>query len=107
MVNKYYPNIWDERANQNVEFSSVIAPDDKLGLKAEYINIVDKRIIEKEIYKFTNGSTILDFCCGIGRLSQWNIFKNYKYTGIDQSVKMIEVAERYFGANKNLSFVSY
>ena len=39
MVNKYYPNIWDERANQNVEFSSVIAPDDKLGLKAEYINI--------------------------------------------------------------------
>ena len=98
---------WNEEAKKDTNFSSVISPDDKIGLKAKYVNTINKNCLEPEILKLKSGSTILDFGCGVGRLSQWKAFNKHKYIGIDRSENMVKAAQGYFGSNKNLTFITY
>ena len=98
---------WNDVAKDDVDFSSVVDPGDKSGLKIDYINRIDKKYIETEISKLPESSKILDFGCGSGRLIQWNIFNKHVYSGVDISQNMIDAAKRKFGNNKNMSFTSY
>ena len=107
MKTYYDLSFWDKRAQQDVNFSSVVAPDDKIGLKTKYLNIIHQKYIGKEILELAANSSILDFGCGVGRLSQWDIFKNHFHVGIDRSPRMIEVAKTYFIKSKNVTFNSY
>ena len=107
MLNEYDVNYWNEQAKKDVNFNSVISPDDKIGLKAGYVNAVNKKIVESELQKLKDGANILDFGCGVGRLSLWNIFKKQHYFGVDQSQDMIEIAKKYSEGDKNVSFASY
>ena len=107
MTRVYNVNLWNERAKGDVNFSSVISPNDKIGLKADYVNTINKNCIGPEILKLPSDSRILDFGCGVGRLSQWTLFKDHRYFGIDQSEEMIETSKKYFGSNKYLRFELY
>ena len=107
MARTYNINLWNERAKSDINFSSVISPNDKIGLKTDYVNTIDKNCIGPEILKLASGSKILDFGCGAGRLSQWTLFKDHHYFGIDQSEEMIATSKKYFGINKYLRFDLY
>ena len=86
--------LWNKRARVDINCNSVIAPDDITGLKKEYVDIVNKAAIAPIICSLNSGSNILDFGCGVGRISNWKEFNNLNYYGIDSSPEMIEVAIR-------------
>lgn len=99
--------MWDERAAVDVNFNSVISPSDRSGLKTEYVNRVDRRLIVPELILLPDGAKVLDFGCGVGRLSQWPEFDRLRYFGVDRSEKMIQSAKKYSAHKPNRTLVTY
>jgi SAM-dependent methyltransferase len=80
----------------------MIDPADTKGLKNRYIDIAQKSALEKELdvsYK----DKILDFGCGVGRISTWIADLGTKVIGIDSSLEMIDVAKSH-NLRSNLEF---
>jgi ubiquinone/menaquinone biosynthesis C-methylase UbiE len=86
--------MWDNRAAADVNFNSVISPGDRSGLKSDYVDIINRKLLAPELEALSAGAKVLDFGCGVGRLARWSLFDRLDYTGVDRSQTMIEVAKK-------------
>lgn len=83
-------SLWSDRSCLGAQ--GVMDPADAKGLKNKYIDIAQKRALEKEL-DISSVDRILDFGCGIGRISSWLASFNAEVVGIDSSIEMIEEAK--------------
>lgn len=100
-------NIWQERAKNDENYSSVIDPKDKSGLKAAYAKIVQERAIKTFIKEIKPGEKTLDFGCGTGRILEYDLFLNTDYYGVDISPEMIKNARRKWENRPLTNFYCY
>jgi len=103
-LRKYQPvgQTWDERALKD-DLRAVLDPADTQGIKNEYINIVHKTALSSHLLPNVN-DTILDFGCGIGRLTPFLGGNKAKVVGIDITPSMIEKARKRY---PNQTFINY
>jgi len=99
-VNK--TTFWNERSTHE-GFKAVLDPYDMFGLKNEYIDYLQKKLLIKTVKRF-RGKNILDFGCGVGRMSSWlNGINNNSVIGYDFNQKMVDHAKKL---NPNIKFIS-
>ena len=84
------PN-WDELAALP-GLRGVIDPADLDGAKNQIIDRAHKRAVRRGIGTL-HGKRVLDFGCGIGRLSAWLIEHGAEVHGVDASIPMVELAK--------------
>jgi ubiquinone/menaquinone biosynthesis C-methylase UbiE len=100
-------NIWQERAKKDENYSSVIDPKDKSGLKAAYAKIVQERAMKSFIKEIKPGEKVLDFGCGMGRILEYDLFFNADYYGVDISSGMIKNARQKWKNRPHTNFNVY
>ena len=99
--------IWQDRAKKDENYSSVIDPKDKSGLKAAYMKIAHEGAIKSFIKEIKPGEKILDFGCGMGRILEYDLFQNTDYYGVDISSEMIKNARQKWGNRPHTNFYVY
>lgn len=86
-------NLFDQRAEEHKDYNSVL--DAGKSLNAKHSNILhdyfSKKTIQSKI-NFKKDDVILDYGCGVGRLSKHIHDKVKKVIGVDSSSKMLELA---------------
>ena len=87
---------WDNMAKFGVK-ASVIDPSDTKGYKNQYIVELRNSAILNAL-KHTSNSSILDFGCGTGNLSELLSEHGYKVSGLDISSELLKFAEQRQGA---------
>jgi SAM-dependent methyltransferase len=98
--------IWAEWSSLG-RLQSTIDPDDIKGLKNSYIDLTHKLCLSKE-GRFLAKDKVLDFGCGVGRLSVWVADSGpHEVIGLDATPEMIDKARRQYPAKENLKFFSY
>jgi SAM-dependent methyltransferase len=100
-------DIWQDRAKKDENYSSVIDPRDKSGLKAAYMKIVHEGAIKSFIKEIKPGEKVLDFGCGMGRILEYDLFLNADYYGVDISSEMIKNARQKWGNKPHTNFYVY
>ena len=100
-------DIWQDRAKINENYSSVIDPKDKSGMKAAYMKIVHEGAIKSFIKEIKPGERVLDFGCGVGRILEYDLFLNADYYGIDISSGMIKNARQKWKNRPHTNFYVY
>jgi SAM-dependent methyltransferase len=81
---------WAELAELD-SLASVLDPADRRGRKNRLIDRVHKRALDRAVGN-VSGSTVLDFGCGTGRLSDWLVRNGARVEGVDVTPEMVEVA---------------
>lgn len=82
---------WSERAK--LGFKGVLDPGDGSGRKNLYMDIVGKQALRKYL-GLTGREVVLDFGCGVGRITSWIADGALKVIGLDVSKEMIEKAKK-------------
>jgi SAM-dependent methyltransferase len=100
-------DIWQDRAKKDENYSSVIDPRDKSGLKAAYMKIVHEGAIKSFIKEIKPGEKVLDFGCGMGRILEYDLFLNADYYGVDISSEMIKKARQKWKNRPHTNFYFY
>jgi ubiquinone/menaquinone biosynthesis C-methylase UbiE len=100
-------DIWQERAKKDENYSSVIDPKDKSGMKAAYAKIVQEITIKSFIKEIKPGEKVLDFGCGTGRILEYDLFLNADYYGVDISSGMIKNAKQKWKNRPHTKFYAY
>ncbi len=100
-------DIWQERAKSDENYSSVIDPNDKSGLKAAYMKIVHEKAMKSFIKEISPGEKVLDFGCGIGRILEYDFLLNADYYGVDISPNMIKNARQKWQNRPHTTFYVY
>jgi ubiquinone/menaquinone biosynthesis C-methylase UbiE len=100
-------DIWQDRAKNDENYSSVIDPKDKSGLKAAYMKIVHEGAIKSFIKEIKPGEKVLDFGCGTGRILEYDLFLNADYYGVDISSGMIKNARQKWKNRPHTNFYVY
>jgi len=95
---------WSQRAAKGF-LASGIDPADRRGNKNAYIDLLQKLALE-EVLDLKGSETVLDFGCGSGRMSYWIAPRVGKVMGLELTLEMIELAERYRRA-ENVEFMVY
>lgn len=86
---------------------STIDPNDIKGLRNSYADLTHKLCLSKE-GRFLAKEKILDFGCGVGRLTVWIADSGpYEVIGLDATPGMIDKAKRECPAKENLKFFNY
>ncbi len=96
-------DIWQERAENDLNYNSVIDPNEKSGLKSSYLKTVHEKALKK-ILSSKNDIKLLDFGCGVGRVLEYGLFKNIEYFGIDLSREMILKAKEKWKNREKSAF---
>lgn len=87
---------WEDRAKKD-GLKSVLDPGDLRGMKNEYIDTLHKTMLSKYLLSCDN-EKILDFGCGVGRLTSYLGRTGAKVVGVDITKSMTDMAkERYPG----------
>jgi ubiquinone/menaquinone biosynthesis C-methylase UbiE len=81
---------WVELAQLD-PLASVLDPADRRGGKNRLIDRVHKRALGRALGN-VDGSTVLDFGCGTGRLSAWLVGHGARVEGVDITPEMVAVA---------------
>ena len=95
---------WDERAEKGF-LASGIDPADRKGHKNYYIDLLQKMALE-EVLELKGDEVVLDFGCGSGRFSYWIAPKVRHVVGLEETSKMIQLAEKNRKA-ENVDFMLY
>jgi len=95
---------WGKRAEKGF-LASGIDPADRRGLKNYYIDLLQKIALE-EVLELKGDEVVLDFGCGSGRFSYWIAPKVRKVVGLEEALKMIQLAEKNRKAD-NVDFMLY
>lgn len=90
-LGRFQLDLWEKRAEYK-DLRSVFDPADVKGLKNRYMDLESKIIFDREM-NFSSEDRVLDFGCGIGRLSYWVAPKVFSVTGIDVNKKSIAAAK--------------
>jgi ubiquinone/menaquinone biosynthesis C-methylase UbiE len=85
---------WEERAKK-YGLRPVLDPTDLIGAKNEYIDTLHKIALSKYLSSCKN-ERILDFGCGIGRLTSFLRKTGAKVIGVDITKEMIEKAKKKY-----------
>ena len=80
---------WAQAASQGA-LASVIDPADTRGSKNLYIAQLRDRVFERELS--ASDCSVLDFGCGSGNLSKSLASKSRRFTGVDISPELLELA---------------
>jgi SAM-dependent methyltransferase len=81
---------WAELARLD-PLASVLDPADPRGRKNRLIDRVHKRALGRAVGD-VSGTTVLDFGCGTGRLSEWLVRQRARVQGVDITPEMVAVA---------------
>jgi ubiquinone/menaquinone biosynthesis C-methylase UbiE len=100
-------DVWQDRAKNDENYSSVMDPKDKSGLKAAYMKVAHERAIKSFIKEIKPGEKVLDFGCGMGRILEYDLFQNTDYYGVDISSEMIKNARQKWKNRPHTSFYFY
>ena len=85
-------DLWSERAYLR-DYRAVLDPSDTGGRKKEYIDLIHKQALTRNL-KLSASARVLDFGCGIGRLTHWLAPQVGQVVGCDASLDMLDVAAR-------------
>lgn len=89
-------------STKDAEGYGMLDAADRRGAKNRYIDSLQKLALAKaEVFKPTD--VILDFGCGVGRLSAWLAHKGRKVYGIDVEADLLRLAAKY-NARANLEY---
>lgn len=83
---------WARRASLP-GLGSVIDPADVRGTKNAHIDRLQRTALRRAL-EVRRGTMVVDFGCGIGRLSAWIASRGAVVLGVDSSPEMIEAARR-------------
>lgn len=92
-------SIYRERSVRGY-LQSVIDPDDKKGVKVHYIDLWSKHYLRKFL-RMEKDDIILDFGCGVGRLTEFVGKRCAKSIGIDISQELLSVANNNRSRRRN------
>jgi SAM-dependent methyltransferase len=83
---------WSELAHRD-PLAAVLDPADTEGWKNRAIDRVHKHALARAM-RSLQGTAVLDFGCGTGRLSEWLVRQGASVTGVDVTPEMVEVARK-------------
>lgn len=86
--------------------ASVGDPNDNKGYKYKYVSLIEKKAILRALSGMPPASRILDFGCGTGNLIRMFSDHDYRFTGVDVSIKMLKFGHRHL-FKKPVLFVQY
>ncbi len=95
---------WQERAQDDEKYSSVIDPRDKSGLKAAYMKTVHQKALQVYTGGIRPGSKLLDFGCGSGRILEYEMLRPAAYYGVDIAPLMIQNAQNKWRGRRQANF---
>ena len=98
---------WTKMTNINNELQAIIDPNDKLGYKNYYIDLLSKTAIE-QVMSFDKIRNVLDFGCGLGRISMWLSKKGIKrIEAVDGREEMVNKAKGKLAKYHNINVGLY
>ena len=98
---------WAEMTNINNELQAIIDPNDKLGYKNHYIDLLFKTAIE-QVISFGKVRNALDFGCGLGRISMWLSNKGIgQIKAVDGIEEMVNKAKKKLAKYRNINVGLY
>src|SRR5262249_22829507 len=90
---------------QDADGYGMLDADDQHGYKNAYIDYVQKLALHQAgVFKSTD--VVLDFGCGVGRLSSWLAGRCRQVYGIDVGAELLELAAQYH-ARANVIYQAY
>ena len=95
---------WGKRAEKGF-LASGIDPKDRRGHKNDYIDLLQKIVLE-EALELNGDEMVLDFGCGSGRFSYWIAPRVKKVVGLEITPEMVDLAEKN-RAVENVEFMVY
>jgi 2-polyprenyl-3-methyl-5-hydroxy-6-metoxy-1,4-benzoquinol methylase len=98
------PDLWRERSSGE-HLQAVLDPADRRGRKNRFIDTVHKRALAT-VMGLEGGQRVLDFGCGVGRLTRWLADQAGTVVGVDSSSEMLAVA-RSHPSLANIEWVLY
>lgn len=114
-VTKQFREFWYQPSLKDAMHKRVLTDCSKDGITDPLIqqknwdeNSIYNKINEDiKLLNLNNNSTILDFGCGVGRISKQLLKMNFNVVAVDVSPSMLEYAKEYIGPNNidNISFV--
>lgn len=99
-------DLFNERIRRHGNLNAVL--DASPGKRAEHQNILRDYITRTALFRFLKPEpedSVLDFGCGMGRISRYLAPKVRRITGIDLSEEMIRHAVEHSGELNNLDFL--
>jgi len=93
---------WEEYASK-IGLQSVLDPNDSTGIKNQYIDEIHKKAITR-VARLSPDSVILDFGCGIGRITKYLADRSAHIIGVDITHEMLVKARNEAG-NFNTNFL--
>lgn len=98
---------WAGMVDINDDLQAIIDPNDKLGYKNYYIDLLSKTAIE-QVVSFNKVKNALDFGCGLGRISSWLADKGTKQVeAVDGIEKMANKAKKKLAKYNNINVSLY
>jgi len=98
---------WAKMTDIDNDLRAIIDPNDKLGYKNYYIDLLSKTAIERVI-SFDKIEDALDFGCGLGRISSWLANKGVeRIEATDGIEEMVNKAKRKLTKYDNINVSLY
>jgi len=106
VIDKFQPaeDRWEHRAGLE-GLRPVLDPFDCRGKNNAFIDMVHKKAVSRHCY-FSGKHRVLDFGCGIGRLTKWLSSLGQYVVGIEITKEMLDKAKLY-SKSSNVDFILY
>ena len=88
------------------ELQAVLDPNDKLGYKNYYIDLIHKTAL-RQVISFDKIKLALDFGCGLGRVARWLAERVEHVEAVDIAKEMINRAKEMLREYNNISVSLY